>query len=98
LGKILPEACKSVEIFSQNPEGLTLQPTGLVCAGRLIFARFFIFLSVNILLKKSLLYLSFEFILKKETILIESKRYSLSGRTRRRNKTYRWKCVGKELG
>ena len=23
LGKILPEACESVEIFSQNPEGLT---------------------------------------------------------------------------
>jgi hypothetical protein len=36
-------------------------------------------LSVNILLKKSLLYLSFEFNLKRETIRIKSKRYSLSG-------------------
>jgi len=51
-----------------------LLPKALVCVGRLIFARFFIFLSVNNLLKKSLLYLPFESFWKKKPIPIKIKR------------------------
>jgi len=71
----------------------------LDCVGRLIFARFFIFLSVNIILKKSLLYLSFGILLEKETIPNQNQKDSFYwGLLAAENKTYGWKCVGKGLG
>jgi hypothetical protein len=65
--------------YGKNPKGLTLLPKALVCLGRLIFAGFFIFLSVNIILKKSLLYLSFfefgfESFWKKKPFLIKNQK------------------------
>jgi len=79
LGKILPEPVKCGDFFSK-PEGhRPLLPKAWVCVGRLIFAGFFIFLSVNIILKKSLLYLSFESFLEKENSPYKIKRIRFVG-------------------
>jgi len=60
-GKILPEVQRGVEIMPKTRSARPLLPKAWVIVGRLIFAGFFIFLSVNILLKKSLFSLGIYF-------------------------------------
>jgi hypothetical protein len=99
LGKILPEACESVEIFSQNPEGLTFtaQSVGLCWPPYLCWI-FYFFVGKYYTQKVLVVFVFLNPFGKRNQSKKTKGFFFIGAYSLQKMKTYRWKCVGKWLG